>query len=246
MIVCMKLTGGTKEALELIEALKSTGNLIDVYSREWMASKEDGRFGVDELDALMEEHGDEFIHHLLVVMLDEYNQEISEKLIAVYPPLAAVLKDNYHHADFLFINLATRQILAIGLARKNRMYMADVASGLDINTHDFFNNEYIKKFTELDHCKVVWEISDALERLGQSYYDFDHLPGNPDIIFELLSNPPEEDGLYHYDGETYSRQELEDIDREMAEILDYEEEWVETLQEYFPNLPRSDLTTQDY
>lgn len=242
----MKIKGGTKQALELIEALKSTGNLIDVYSREWMSSKEDGIYSANEYDALVEQHGDEFTHHLLVVMLDEYKQEISEKLIAVYPPLKALLKDNYHHADFLFINLATLQILAIGLARKNSMYMLDVGTDLDINTHDFFSSEYIKKFTELDHCKVVWEISDALERLGQSHYDFDHLPGNPDIIFELLSNPPAEDGLYHYDGETYSKQELEEIDKEMTEVLEYMEEWVETLQEYFPNLPRSDLTTQDY
>ncbi len=242
----MRLSGGTKEALELINELKSSGNLIDVYSKEWMSSKDDGMYSAAEFDSLVEEHGDEFVHHLLVVMLDEYKKEITEKLVAIYSPLKAVLTDNYHHADFLFINLATRQILAIGLARKNRMYMTDVESGLDINTSDFFNNEYIKKFTKLDHCRIVWEISDALERLGQSYYDFDHLPGNPDIIFELLNSPPAEDGLYHYDGETYSRQELEDIDKEMTEILEYEEEWVETLQEYFPNLPRSDLTTQDY
>jgi hypothetical protein len=160
------------------------------------------------------------------------------------PRLIKIKSD--HHADFLFINLATQQILAIGLARKNRMYMADVGSDLDINTRDFFNSEYIKKFTELDHCKVVWEISDALERLGQAYYDFDHLPGNQDMIYEVLSNPPEDDGLYYFEGDSYSKEDLEAIDKEMEEILEYEEEWVETLQEYFPNLPRSDLTTQDY
>ena len=49
----MKITGGAREALALIEKLKASGDLIDVYSKEWMAKANNNTFNVKEFDALV-------------------------------------------------------------------------------------------------------------------------------------------------------------------------------------------------
>ena len=65
----MKITGGAREALALIEKLKASGDLIDVYSKEWMAKANNNTFNVKEFDALVKKYSDDFAHHLLVISL---------------------------------------------------------------------------------------------------------------------------------------------------------------------------------
>ena len=56
---------GTKLTSVQIESLKTSGNLIDIYSQEWMASKNNDLYCVEEFDFLIKQHGDEFTHHFI-------------------------------------------------------------------------------------------------------------------------------------------------------------------------------------
>ena len=76
----MKITGGTPEALKLIEQLKASGNLIDVYTKEWMTKANNSGFNAKEFDLLVKRYGENFANHLLVVWV-QYNDEVNNALI---------------------------------------------------------------------------------------------------------------------------------------------------------------------
>ena len=80
----MRLTGGTPKALSLIQELKESGNLIDIYDRERIkATKNSSIVTLDMMDAFDKQYGTDYHHHLLAIFVDD-NVD-ANKLIDVYP-----------------------------------------------------------------------------------------------------------------------------------------------------------------
>jgi hypothetical protein len=109
----MKITNGTPQAMKLLEELKKSGDLVDVYSADFFNRQptydEDplAPFTKGAMDAIEEVENDpdesaKPKNHLLFIFVDEYKKDILEKLKAVYPPLQEIFKQG-HLPDFLLL-----------------------------------------------------------------------------------------------------------------------------------------------
>jgi hypothetical protein len=192
--------------------------LIDVYSDEWLAGRNLNQYFSPHLLAeIDEEHGStDYRNHLLVVCLQVCRGNAAEELAGFYPPFAKFISGYNHEPDFLFINFHTRQMLCIGLARKNRFFMIDAATYESVEGFGIdgcSNDDYVEKFIALDHSDVVEDLATALYNLGHALDDFCRTPGNPQTVVETLESEPDPEGLRYFEGEDegYSREELLDF-----------------------------------
>ena len=110
----MAYQGGTVAARECISKLKQLGALVDVYSHEWLAANPDfDYFGADDLEKYQQKSNNRCVGHLLIVSTSLDQQAVGDLLTAAHPGFEAIFGENaaYHKPDFVFINLATQQIL---------------------------------------------------------------------------------------------------------------------------------------
>jgi hypothetical protein len=86
----------------------------------------------------------------------------------------------------------------------------------------------------------------ALLEFGSFARNRDYLPLSQDQILEIIENGPDENETYGIDGEMMTLIEARAL---IAEFDQYEEmaiDHLHTMQQFFPDLTWSDLTTQDY
>jgi len=229
-------SNGTLRVMKLIERLENEGHLIDVYSKKWMSAKNQYEFTAEDHSWLAERYGQQFDSHLLVVYLVEQDYKTFQDFVDVYPILKRALIDNVYQPTFLFINLETKQILCAGLGRRSSLFLFDAKTNTSLIQGEKHYIEYLRAFTALDHQNVTLDLIDALERIGQSYFELDQIPGSLEKVEALLSGAQSPDDLYSFTNDTnqYSREQLLEFEMDYKEILDNQEECCEVIQKYFP------------
>ncbi|BDT75803.1 hypothetical protein [Polynucleobacter sp. KF022] len=222
----MKISGGTSAALDLIKRLKESGHLIDVYSKEWMSKANNAAFNEKVFDKLVKLHGDRFTHHLLVVSLSDYNKEIEQGFLDVYPRLSKVLSDGVHLPNFLFINLYTQQLLVVGLGRKNSFFAIPVDVDLSLDMSNLSQNSYIKEFTALDCSGVIDEICRSVEALGICFCEYEDLYASQD--------------------DDLSEDEQAELEDQMSEVFERQAKMRDVIANYFPDFDETEINSGDF
>lgn len=248
--------------MALIELLKKEGNLTDVYSQEFFdrqpTYEEDpyapfDKNGMEYIDELEADPNESIKpkNHLFYIYVDEYKKELIDKLLEAYPQLVEYF-GAFHKPDFLILNLHTKQMLCVGLGRKNRVFAFDPTYESHI---DFFGitgigdeGKYLDAFMEHDCYETVRDFAQALATLSEAMYDWDHLPQNPDLLEIALDEGPKSDGLYYVEGddEGYAKEALEEYIEEYADAQKREDEAMKVIRIFFPNQDWWELNTGDY
>ncbi len=260
----MNYKGGTQAGQNCIAQLTELGALVDVYSSKWLAKNPDFYF-FDEYDlADYQRKSKNFCSgHLLIISTDCNYQEVALNLIAAYPEFTSVLGDEIssHKPDFIIINLATKQILCAGLHRKNNFFGFALGNANVKVREDSLRNSssdwgrpigndptnlFISEFVKYDFANIVLELLTALLEFGSFARNRDYLPLSRDQILEIIENGPDENETYDIDGEMMTLIEARTL---IAEFDQYEEmaiDHLHTMQQFFPDITWSDLSTQDY
>ena len=258
----MQIQNGSPKAMQLLNRLESEGTLVNLYSKDFFDKNQRGpAIFLEEFERMVEiengandDYGDaKFpLDHLLVICTSLLSPEDIKLLRDLYSPLENVLRDGIHHPNFLFFNLYTKQILSVGLGRKNRLFCIDVDSNKSIDPtylilgSDDFN--YIQKFTEHDVIDFVSEdLIGSLHAMGLSFFEQDHLPFIHDL-HDLLDTEPNEHGIYELEGydDGVSAQEVKDMIKEYEDHQEIINNQLQILQSFFPELTEGDLNTGDY
>lgn len=260
----MAYTGGTVAARECIAKLTELGALVNVYSRQWLATHPDFTYFSDgDLADYQQQSSNACEGHLLLISTSLDREAIENLLPAAHPGFVAYFGERapYHKPDLIFINLATRQILCVGLGRKNYFFGYAVGNE-DVSISDgnlrqairpWSDEEnvnstlvFMREFLKFDYANVVLNLVEALYEFGISARAWDHLPLTPDQIEEILDQGPDEDGLFDIDDQMMSLEEARNVIAEFEEADDWGRENLSTIQEFFPELTWADLNTQDY
>lgn len=234
----MKLIGGTPQAIALIERLKKSGNLIDVYDRDRVKNaKNPSLVNIKMMDKFDKKYGTEYHHHLLAIFVDE--EVDANELIAVYPEFEEKFNDKVYEPKLLFINLATHQIFAYTIARKGNVMPdfiphpigkkeADVyerMSFIDVNA-----TERWESLIRLDFAEVIDRLSGALETIANADYNLVYREIDSGHIQEMLATGPNKHGLYIKDSWGSEEDDDEDAEGITQEELDYAIEEIEDLE----------------
>ena len=260
----MAYTGGTAAAQECISQLAALGALVDIYSQSWLATHPDSTyFTAEDFSEYQQQSKGACEGHLLVISTSLDVVAVSTLLPAAHPGFDAYFGDQapYHKPDLVFINLATEQILCVGLGRKNYFFGFTIGTDAlrisDGNIKDALQPlrdpsskdpslVFMRKFIQYDYANVVLSLVDALYEFGTCARNWDHLPLTPDQIEEIIDQGPNDEGMYDIDDEMMSLEEARAIIAEFEETDDWGRENLSTLQEFFPDLTWGDLNTQDY
>lgn len=256
--------GGTDVANTSLRELKNLGALVDVYTKEWLDFNPDYQyFSHDDLDDYQAKSKGACEGHLLVISTSLNDLLVSSLLISAYPLFNNKFgdKSSDHKPDLIFINLATRQILCVGLGRKNQFF-GYVLGNDHVRIHDSVVEEivnrayeasaenpthrFLNEFLKYDYARVVSSLVESLYEFGICARNWDHLPLNPELIDQIIDSGPDENGLFDIDDELMSLDDVKNILKEFVEVEDCAIENLSTPQDYFPDLTWADLNTQDY
>jgi hypothetical protein len=260
----MAYQGGTVAARECISQLKQMGALADVYSHEWLASNPDFiYFGADDLEAYQLKSNNRCAGHLLIVSTSLDQQAVGDLLTSAHPGFEAIFGENsaFHKPDFIFINLATQQILCIALGRKNYFFGSAIgADNVRIHDGNVYNCSqpwlhkdsedptlaFMREFRALDYAAIVENLIESLYEFGVHARAWDHLPLIPEQIEEIINAGPDSDGFYDVDDELMTLEEARAVIAEFEAADEMGNDHLHTLQQFFPQLTWGDLNTQDY
>jgi len=258
----MKISNGTPLAMALIDELKRSGDLVDVYSEDFFErqptyeEEPSAPFTKEGIEWINEQEDDPDEHskpknHLIFIFIDEYKKDIHEKLKTIYPPLQKIFGQG-HLPDFLLLNLYTKQMLCVGLGRKNRLFIIDAKSGKAINAFDLIgtsdDTKYMDKFLENDAYESVSDLIHALHDLSIAMYEYDHLPGNDELVAFALEEENTRDGLHYIEGddEGYTTEQINEFLGKYQQYQALEDEAMRMIKVFFPQCERSELNTGDY
>lgn len=275
----MKLSNGTKKAQALLKRFVEENDLVDVYSEEFfrqqprIANNPSATFTLKGFEYLLSEYENNPVSdlkpvgHLLFIHVDQYKRELRKALVDIYEPLRQLIDNDKHDPDFLIVNLYTRQILCIGLGRKNRLFAIDAETGKSINVFGLLeglhaagifierdNAPYMNNFVEHDVYHFVSDFVRALYKLGVAMYNYDSMLANQDQIEHSLELPPNDDGMYQLkdwdgcliDDEEYTKDELVSMLNEIKSYQIAEDEAMDMINNFFPHCERGELNTGDY
>jgi hypothetical protein len=274
----MKIIKGTQKAGELLSKLADQGDLVDVYSKSFFdrqpSFKDDqyAAFNREGFDYLFEEYEDnpesdiKPLGHLLFVHVDDYKKDMHKSLVELYEPLANLIDSGKHKPDFLLINLYTKQVLCIGLGRKNRLFMIDAPTGKSVNAFGLLgssiscdlifgeDSDYMARFIEHDIYESVSDFVNAVYELGVAMYSYDNMEFNLEQIENALASEPNEDGEYHLeDGsglvnedEGFTKNSLLSMVEQINAYQAQEDESMKMINIFFPQCERGELNTGDY
>ncbi len=260
----MLYTGGTHSAQTCIKQLTELGALVDIYSKQWLDAHPNFLYcSTDDLTAHQITSSNACEGHLLVISTSLDEAVVGEQLLAAYPAFEPIFgqKAPDHKPDIVFMNLATQQILCVGLGRKNQLFGYAVGAEEveidDDNVQDATSTDqieaantptllFMREFVQYDYAGIVTRLIDSLYEFGVSARAWDHLPLNPELIEEILEQGPDEDGLFDIDGEMMSLEEARDVIAEFAQADDWGNENLSCIQDLFPELTWADLSTGDY
>jgi hypothetical protein len=265
----MKVVSGKTEVMQLLDQLREDGNLIDVYSKEFFGKLPSY---AEDPSSIVTREGFEYvaeaeadpesevkpIGHLIFIRVDEYAKDIKSKLMVLYPPLQKIMRNGGHDPDFLILNTYSRQLLCVGLGRKNRFFAFDGTTGKSINTFGLFTENdsedgYIDRFVEHDMFEVVSDFVRAVHDLGSAIFAYDNLPANEEAIEQSISAGPASDGLYYIDqefdssdNEGYSLDEMNIFLKEYVAQYQEMQRALNVIQVFFPMCDIEDMNTGDY
>jgi hypothetical protein len=260
----MAYVSESPEVKECFAELSALGALVDVYSSEWLTAHPDfPDFNTADLEEYQSRSHNMCEGHLLIISTSLDDQAVSTLLPAAYPSLRDVLDPEIrnHKPDLIFLNLATKQILWVGLGRKNQLFGFAVGAEdvklRDGNIEDVIRPSsdvesadptflYMREFLKYDYSGIVSDLIESLYEFGVCARAVDHLPLNPDLIGEILDEGPDGDGLYDIDDELLTLEEVQAVLAEFEEAENLGHEHLQTLQQFFPDISWSDLNTQDY
>jgi len=260
----MPYSGGTPAAQACIKQLTELGALVDVYSKQWLdAHPNFPYFSADDLAEYQATSSNACEGHLLIISTSLDESVVAEQLMTAYPEFESVLGKTapFHKPDLIFINLATEQILCVGLQRKNYFFgyavgaeeveiddgnVQDVTSTDQIEDAGTPTLQFMRQFVKYDYAGIVTTLIDSLYEFGVSARAWDHLPLNPEIIEEILEQGPDEDGLFDIDGEMMTLEEARSVIAEFESADSWGKENLSCIQDLFPELTWADLNTQDY
>jgi hypothetical protein len=264
-----KVTNSSK-ALKLFNKLEKTGDLINVYSDIFfkriknLDKNFELPFNGKDIEVIKNNKNyDKIKNHLLFIFINEYKKDINEELKIAYPHLQKFFI-NLHLPDFILLNNNTKQMLCVGLGRKNKLFIIDSKTNTSIKSHGFFpqridssilsikegdtDQKYINQFTEKDVLKVVKFFLKALDDLSLAMFEFDHLPGSFDSINQALNKENIKDGLHYIEGvdEGYTTDEINQLIIEYDFNNDNLNEALEKIRIFFPQCEIGELNTGDY
>lgn len=256
-------TGGTSAAIKFIQKYKKTGHIVDFYSEEHVLSLDASTITIDDLKTFDRKYETRYRGHMLAVYIGDRNEEMLESLSRLYLPLRKMLTLNGHSGmlthkpNFLLINLATKEILCVGLGRKNREFDFELHKYLANQTSNDAENKLIwtndssstsdcsKHFFELDFYNIAETVILTTKSLGENYFEYDNLKGNADVNVTLNKH----DGLYYlddFDEEGMTATEVKELEQEYERRREWIADCVSELQQIFPKLEDWDLNTGDY
>lgn len=258
----MKVTNGTPQAMKLLEKLKKSGDLVNVYSADFFnrqpTYEEDpsapfSKGGMEMIEETEEDHDEEAKpkNHLLFIFIDQYKKDIHEELKSVYPPLKKIF-DMGHEPDFLLINLFTKQMLCVGFGRKNRLFIVDAETANVINAFDLCgtndDSDYIDKFIAHDVYEATSDLLHALNDLSVTMNEYDNLPGNEESVEWALEEENIRDGLHYIedDDEGYTTDQINEMLVKYRQYRAQEDEAMKMINVFFPQCDRGELNTGDY
>lgn len=257
----MAYTGGTFAAIKCIAELTSTGELVDVYSKEWLGLRPDfSRYSIDDLTEYQQQSNSNCEGHLLVITPSLDIKLVGDLLTDAHAGFKQHFDDQtaYYKPNLIFINLATQQILCIGLGRDNCFFGFAIDKGdvniNDRNISDFIEFEdnprsnketlaFMQDFLKYDYGNVVIALMESLYEFGSSVRYFNNLPLMPDQIEEILDQGPSKDGLYQIGYELMTLEEARDIMDDYEKSENWCTEHLITIQEFFPQLTWGDIST---
>ncbi len=251
----MKLAGGTKKALTLLDKLRESGNLIDVYNLSWIRDKKNVSFITPQmLNEFDKKYGDEYHHHLLAIFIDD--SVSGQELIDVYPDFDEKFNDQVFKPTLIFINLFSQQVLAITRVRKGNVVSDFVPhpSGIkDSNSFDrrcFIDKQYQARknaMHQLDYANVINRLTTAMEQIAFADYNLVYREIDSGHIQDLLAKGPNRKGFYELaiwdEDEDSSNTKLlskRDLDFAINEIKELEstlQKGIDTIANFFPNRP---------
>jgi hypothetical protein len=256
-------TGGTKQASKFISSKLQNGEMIQLYTDDWNRQRyANSPVDNERLTNFQKTYKDLFSGHMLVLCLADATKETLEEFKSLYKPLQKLIEApsqfggaNLHNPDLAFINLARKQILLVGLGRKNRFFSIDAATSDSVsidnidsasNIFSESNEEYFDQFTNLDLFDVVYELVSALAKYGRLRHEHDCYPYvSTDIEIELGDADPSTE-ILTVNGEEFDRETLE---TDLKDLQNLETEMlasIATLEKYFPNVDFDGLNTGDY
>lgn len=253
-------TGGTSEAIKFIEKYKKTGHVVDFYSDEYIGSFDQDDTPTITLEALKDydsEHGTLYRGHMLTIFVGNEDGEMLDELSQIYQPFEQILnlRSEFgswtHKPDFFIVNLNIKEILCVGLGRKNRMFQFELHKYLRSKKEQVsgeeFDTDCSEGFFAHDHYGIAKKTIHEAKSLGESYYSLDSLAGNSDVSVTLN----EEDGLYYfddYDEEGMTEEEVNDLRNDYERYREWVLDSAEVLAEFFPpiNNYEWELNTGDY
>lgn len=260
----MPYTGGTPAAQACIKQLTELGALVDVYSKQWLETHQNFPYcSADDLAEYQATSRNACEGHLLIISTSLDEPKVAEQLICAYPEFESVLGANapFHKPDLIFINLASQQILCVGLARKNQLFgyavgaeeveindgnVQDVTSTDQIDDAGTPTLQFMRQFVQYDYASIVTRLIESLYEFGVSARAWDHLPLNPELLEEILKQGPDADGLFDIDDKMMTLEEVRSVIAEFEQTDNWANENLSCIQDLFPELTWSDLNTQDY
>lgn len=259
-------TGGTPEAINFIEKYKKTGHVVNFYTDEHIKSLDQDRCSIfiDDLERYDKKYGTAYRGHMLSIYIGDENKEMLDELASIYLPFRRMLTLESafggwtHKPDLLIVNLITREILCVGLGRKNRSFNYELHRYLESRTTNNEENKGVRdfdrqistdcseEFFSLDHYGIAKTAISECEQLGENFFEYDHLPGNADVMVTLN----EDDGLYYlddFDDEAgMTAEEVKELERQYENYGEWIDDNVDGLREIFPKIEKWDLNTGDY
>jgi hypothetical protein len=257
--------GGTHQAISFIEKYKKTKQVVDFYTNEHIKKldPETSSISSKDLEEFDLNYGDQYRSHLLTIYVGDRNKELVEDLSNLYLPFKRLFSLNsahgswLHSPDFLIVNLITREILCVGLGRKNRSFDFELHRYLSLRTTNDEKNIQLQEidgsksidcsdeFFALDHYSISKKIINTLEELGEHYYEYDNLPGNSDVMVTR-----KKDGLYYLDdfedADGMTKNEVKELENEYKNCSESIDDCLNLLKEFFPTIEDWDLNTGDY
>lgn len=269
----MKITGGTKKAISLLEKLQQQGDLIDVYSKSFFdrlpsaQDKQKSEHHREDFEYLLENYENDIqsdkkpLGHLLFINTSHLRPDLKNLLTQLYKPFANFLGLRIRNPDFIIINLFTKQVLCIGLGRKNRIFAFDAVTEEQVNVFGLlggqqtsFDRDYVNRFTEHDVSEFVSDLTHSLYRLGLAMYNYDSTIADQEQLEYTLYSGPNENGFYQLKGlddeilddEEYSKEEVVKLIDEIKGYQREEDESMEVINLFFPECYQGDLNTGAY
>jgi hypothetical protein len=268
----MKITGGTKKAIALLEELQQAGYLIDVYSKSFFDRQPTAKdvpnaeYNQEDFEYLLKHYENDPhskekpVGHLFFINVSVLRPELKNVLIELYEPFASYLNSENLNPDFIIVNLFTKQVLCFGLGRKNRIFSFDAVTGKTVNAFGLLGGsnpaediDYMDRFTQHDVYDFVSDLAHALHKLGLAMYNYDSTP-DQDKLEHALDSGPNQHGVYQLKGldgeilddDEYSKEEIIELLEQIIVSEKEEDDSMKMINIFFPECYQGDLNTGAY